>query len=106
MVKNDLSDAGFEVIKDKEYRWGPGGGKNEPGEERWKSLLGFKKGKDRIVPAQGGKWEARECVCIYLGGDAEGFPTVVVDRVVADRFSIYFEVESTGLKNNLTWGWG
>lgn len=49
--------------------------------------------------------EARKCFCIDPGGDAEGFHMMVVDRVVTERFNMYFEVESIELRNNLTWGW-
>lgn len=42
-------------------------------------------------------------LCIGLGRDAEGLQRVATDRVVADGFKMYFEVESTGLKNTLTW---
>lgn len=36
--------------------------------------------------------------------DAEGLHKVVADRLVVDRFKTCFEVESIGLKNNLTLG--
>ena len=55
---------------------------------------------------RGSKEMSSQVLLIGPGGDAEGLHAVVVERVIAERFRIYFEVESTGLKNNLTWGRG
>lgn len=77
----------------------------------WRSELevidGLQGGKDLVMLHRVGSTAVSyRALCIGLGWDAEGLQRVAADRVVADGFKMYFEVESTGLKNTLTWEWG